>query len=136
MADAHDVAAVTREAHLPVLMVDVALPPMRELEPILGAALPRAESVLSGRGRLVVLNIHTVSGGNETGVRVFRLDDGERTSTMEWSTYAAYGEARNSPCGPGTSPTRGGRPSHRRAVFCNGQLYLLPLESLREETDG
>ena len=78
--DARQAARVVRDRQLPVMMVDVALPSTEQLGPTLHA--------LSGRGRLIVLNVHTVSGTHAAGVTV------PRPATTDWHPRLLWAHPR------------------------------------------
>jgi CheY-like chemotaxis protein len=78
MGGARDVARLTKEFQLPVVMIDVAVPRMRGLEAT-SAVCPE-----SARGRLIVLNLHTVSDDDAVGLVAYRRLWGERIATFDW----------------------------------------------------
>lgn len=63
---AHEMARLTKEFRLPVVMIDVAVPRMRGLE-----ATPDAGPG-PARGRLIVLSLHTVNDEDAAGLVAYR----------------------------------------------------------------
>lgn len=78
MGSVRDVARLTKEFQLPVVVIDVAVPRSRGLE-----ATP-SSCPESGRGRLIVLNLHTVNDDDAVGLVAYRRLWGERIATFEW----------------------------------------------------
>jgi len=69
VADGGAMLQQARDLHVPVVMVDIALPPLPALD---GMPVVRRRSARSAKSRLIHLNVRTVTGDDATSAVVWR----------------------------------------------------------------